>query len=261
MSSPPLPPEILDYIIDILRGEPRTLRSCCLVAKSWIPRARKHLFACVKFHSLKDLQSWKRTFPELSNSPAHHTRILSVNCFKVVEATDAAEEGWIPAFPRVECLELKTFLTSFRTLSLSPFRQFSPTIKSLRVDALVLPCSRILNLASSFPLLEDLSFVCYTLSSNSDCYTHASWPVAPLISPPFTGSLKLKPLRGLCIAARRLLDPPNRLRFRDIELSWHDEEDLRWTRELVLACRDTLKFLALTCLPSSTYWFLSVARN
>ncbi|KAF9645264.1 hypothetical protein BDM02DRAFT_3073690, partial [Thelephora ganbajun] len=52
MSSPHqshLPPEILDYIVDLLHDEPETLKQCCLVSKSWVSRTRKHLFANVEF--------------------------------------------------------------------------------------------------------------------------------------------------------------------------------------------------------------------
>ncbi|KAF9642961.1 hypothetical protein BDM02DRAFT_3104213, partial [Thelephora ganbajun] len=46
---PHLPPEILDYIVDFLYNEPETLKQCCLVSKSWVPRTRKHLFADINF--------------------------------------------------------------------------------------------------------------------------------------------------------------------------------------------------------------------
>ncbi|KAF9789198.1 hypothetical protein BJ322DRAFT_1000595, partial [Thelephora terrestris] len=47
---PYLPPEILDLVTDNLSDEPSTLKACCLVSKSWVPRTRKHLFASVKFN-------------------------------------------------------------------------------------------------------------------------------------------------------------------------------------------------------------------
>ncbi|KAF9644347.1 hypothetical protein BDM02DRAFT_3103092, partial [Thelephora ganbajun] len=46
---PYLPPETLDYIVDFLHDNRETLEQCCLVSKSWVPRARKHLFADIKF--------------------------------------------------------------------------------------------------------------------------------------------------------------------------------------------------------------------
>ncbi|KAF9644814.1 hypothetical protein BDM02DRAFT_3067122, partial [Thelephora ganbajun] len=44
-----LPPEILDCIVDFLRDQPETLKQCCLVSKSWVSRARSHLFTNVEF--------------------------------------------------------------------------------------------------------------------------------------------------------------------------------------------------------------------
>ncbi|KAF9642570.1 hypothetical protein BDM02DRAFT_3105483, partial [Thelephora ganbajun] len=49
MSDPHLPPEVCDYIVDLLHNKPDTLGWCCLVSRSWIPRTRKHLFADIKF--------------------------------------------------------------------------------------------------------------------------------------------------------------------------------------------------------------------
>jgi len=60
--SPDLMPELLDLIVDHLRGELTTLETCCVVSKSWVPRAQKHLFAHVEFH----VELWKKAFPDPS---------------------------------------------------------------------------------------------------------------------------------------------------------------------------------------------------
>jgi hypothetical protein len=70
MSDPHLPAEMLDHIVDHLQDTEYALRSCCLVSKSWIPRARKHLFFDIVFHTAKRLELWKETFPDPSTSPA-----------------------------------------------------------------------------------------------------------------------------------------------------------------------------------------------
>ena len=123
MSSVPLPQEIVDYILDTLRDEPKTLQNCCLVAKSWVPRARKHLSASIKFSSPKDIESWKKTFPDPSNSPACHTLTLLVSCPEAVTAADAEEGGWIQTFSRVLRLEVHgiTAIDNNSTISLAPF--------------------------------------------------------------------------------------------------------------------------------------------
>ena len=43
MPPPDLPGELLDHTVDHLYDARVTLKSCCLVSKSWVPRTRKHL--------------------------------------------------------------------------------------------------------------------------------------------------------------------------------------------------------------------------
>ena len=87
MTNPHLPPEILNYIVDLLCEEPESLKRCCLVSKSWIPHTRRYLFAGIQFFSMETVESWRETFPDPSNSPAYYTRTLS---FRRAEAVTAA---------------------------------------------------------------------------------------------------------------------------------------------------------------------------
>ena len=101
MPLPRLPPEISDYISNILHDEPRTLKRCCLVSKLWVPRARKHLFGRIQFTRPAQVNTWKETFPDPPNSPGFHARSLSIDCVEVFTIADAGEGGWIQAFPNV----------------------------------------------------------------------------------------------------------------------------------------------------------------
>ena len=65
--NPDLPPELLDHIVDFLHDNQTALRNCCLVSKSWIPRARKYLFAAIEFHREETLKSWRETFPAITS--------------------------------------------------------------------------------------------------------------------------------------------------------------------------------------------------
>ena len=96
-----LPPEITDFIVDLLHNEPRTLKQCCIVSKSWIPRARRHLFRWIEFDRPAQVDAWKVTFPDPANSPGHHTRSLSVSCLEVFTIADAGGGSWIQAFSNV----------------------------------------------------------------------------------------------------------------------------------------------------------------
>ena len=243
MSNPQIPPEILDHIVDNLHNEPDALRNCCLVAKSWIPRTRKHLFADVKFTSPEHLESWKTTFPDPSNSPAHHTRTLSVKCARIVTAEDGEEDGWIRTFSRVVRLDVDSGVDGSE-FSPALFRVFSesPILKSLRVASGTLSLPQIFGLVRSLPLLEDLSLVVHGIPNDNDLSVHEPPAVIPTsTSPPFTGTLELTLFKEVEPTTRRLLDLPNGLHFRHLTLKSCQEDDVRWINALIDECSDTLE--------------------
>ena len=107
MSNPDLPEELLDHIVDLLHDDSDALQSCCLVAKSWIPRTRKHLFSNVEFLSLNRLEAWEDTFPNPSTSPACYTETLFIRDRWEDDPVDVEEAGWIPAFSQVKHLGVR----------------------------------------------------------------------------------------------------------------------------------------------------------
>jgi hypothetical protein len=172
MSNLHLPVEILDHIIDYLHDTEDALRSCCLVSKSWIPRTRKHLFAHIWFHTVREVHAWKRTFPDPSTSPAHYAKTLSIDSPAVVTAVDAEVGGYIGSFSSVTGLETGADRTEpdfdQSAIPLAPFHGFSPAIKSLCLVIPALPLSQVFNLILSFPLLEDLDVILVGESSDYD---------------------------------------------------------------------------------------------
>ena len=244
MLGPHLPPELLDNIVDLLHDQPETLRQCSLVAKSWVPRTRKHLFADVKFDSASRLDLWKKTFLDPSNSPACYTHTLSVGCSHVVTEADAEEDGWIRTFSRVSRLEVGANPTSPNgwNISFNPFRKFSPTIKSLRMSILALSYSQAFNLIRSLPLLEDLALVSgYSLDADDD--PHGPQTIDLSTSPAFTGTLELLGIKHL---AYRLLSLPSGIHFRELRLRWTHAEDPVLTTALVEECAHTLESLNIS---------------
>ena len=233
-----LPPEILDLIVDHLHDETTTLKACCAVSKSWIPRTRKHLFACVELHGPRITQLWTKAFPDPHSSPARHTRTLSFEGIPVVTAAGTEVGGWIPAFCNVINLHF-----SARDLkpqsTLIPFYGLSPNVRSLRLTWI---SSEFFDLICSFPLLEDLAL---HYSAPRD-YT-AEWSV-PSTSPKLTGSLELIATIGAIFSvARRLLDLPDGLHFTKITVSCLSENDVRSATDLVSRCFDTLRSLTVCC--------------
>jgi len=259
MSSPRLPRETLDHIIDFLYDEPGTLKECCLVSKPWVPRARKHLFAKVVFRSAKDLESWKKTFPDPLNSPSYHTHTLAINRTRAVMEADARVGGLIQTFSCVVRLTLWTLgtdkpldLGNLEKIPLAPFHKFTSTLKSLHVGGLLLPCPQTFNLVRSFPLLEDLSLLGRNKLLGDGDDLHGPRIIISPTSPPFIRSLGLEIFGGMGDTVRYLLDLPNGPHFRQLSLLWHHEEDLRWTTKLVARCANTLKCLIVRCYPPCT---------
>ena len=249
MTNPSLPSEILDYVTDLLHNEPETLEQCCLVSKSWLPRARKYLFAVIKFSSASDLESWKKTFPDAANSPAYHARTLLVGCPRLVTASDAEEGGWIRAFSGVASLGVddgQRYIDAAE-VSLAPLHGFSPTLKSLRVCLIRFQQPQIFDLVHSFPLLENLSLAGRNRGPvGDDGDPHGLRTVVPSTSLSFTGSLDLKMRGGVWSAARPLLDLSNGLHFQKFTVLWDCKEDLRWIMGLVVTCSHTLELLDIT---------------
>ena len=256
-----LPPETLDLVIDFLHDEPETLRQCCLVSKSWVPRTRKHLFAVIEFHTKPEIEAWRKVFPDPSDSPARYTQSLKITCPGAITEADGVEGGWITAFSRLVRLEVEEpwrYDSSLRwVLDLAPFRNVPPTLKSLFLTSLPFPLPQAFDLIGSLPLLEDLSLVGAAASTNDDDPDQAHTVAPSSISPPFTGMLDLRLYQGNVDAANRLLNMPNGLRFRGLRSQWYRWEYLRCIVELVTACSGTLEFLDVTCLAegmTSFFW-------
>ena len=228
-----LPPEILDLIIDHLYDEPTTLKTCCVVSKSWIQRTRKHLFASVAFcPPTSSIDLWREAFPDPSNSPAHHTRHLSICGLSVVIAADAEAGGWIRTFHNLVHLYLEG-LNWMDCASLVPFHGLSPALRSLHLTC---TSPEVLDLICSFPLLEDLSLA--FLGHGSDTWN------TPSTSPKLTGSLNLNMFEGIRPLVCRLLGLPNGLRFTEVIVT-SLEEDIKSTNDLVSRCSDTLESLSV----------------
>jgi hypothetical protein len=247
MSNSRLAFELLDHTVDLLHDSRDTLKSCCLVSKSWIPRARKHLFASINLSTAEDLQAWKAMFPDPSTSPACYTKSLFVKCPLTVTASDAQEGGWIRTFSRVVHFEIDIRRRTGDYECFYPFHGFSPAIKSLLVKVFAFPPSRVFNFICSFPLLEDLSVKFYdrSLTIEGDDLDGQLVEIQSSTAPVFTGSLKLYIAYGMGSIASRLLSLPNGLRFWSLDLAWEHEDDVSLTRELVEMCHSTLQSLSI----------------
>jgi hypothetical protein len=233
-----LPPEILDIIVDLLQNEPKTLKACCLVSKAWIYRSRRHLFNRVSFRSRsRHVRHWNETFPDPSNSPAHHTQTLFISLTSLITTEDVDA---LLAFSHVSRLNIDTTQWWNQPISFVPLHGFPPTIRSLHLSFSSPQSSEIFGFVCSLPLLEDL-----TLEGryrwNQDAVRNA-----PSTSPRLTGSLELRVGAGIEHITHRLLDLPNDIQPKKIAVQWSVPEGVLSTANLVSKCSNALEYFKIT---------------
>ena len=251
MSNRCFPAELLDHVVDHLHDTRDALERCCLVSKSWVPRAREHLFADIEFRTAGALQSWKNAFPDPSTSPARFSKSLAISYPDIITVADPGESDWILAFSRVVRFAVNIHLgVNESRISLVPFYGFSPIIKSLSVLSLSdIPSPQIYNLIHSFPLLQDISVSVFAgnwvLSRILD-HSNGGHPRATVrASSPSacTGYLRLSRAGGMSPIASQLLSLPCGLHFRELTFAWNKESDVSSTMALVEKCCRTVESL------------------
>jgi hypothetical protein len=233
-----LPQEILDLIIDCLRDQPETLKSCSLVSKAWTYRTRRYNFNHVELRSRhRHVCQWEETFPNPANSPAYNTQILTISFTKFISALEA---DTLRTFCNVSRANVDTTRWYDPRSSLVPFRGFSPVLRSLHLSFAGLPSSELFGLICSFPLLEDLALVGYTGRKRDD-----EWQI-PSTSPRLTGSLELRLGGGIQSISRRFLALPDGLHFKKITIQWSVREGITPAMDLVSGSSGTLESLRIT---------------
>lgn len=251
---PKLPPELTDLIIAHLHDDVSALLACCLVHTSWIHGSRNQIFGSLSFHALSDLEEWAEHFSSASTSPAHHVQSLSVaglwNMNTLWGERFNLDELHIPllehfrSFDQVRNLALtalnlrpmanpQVYFTHVQ-YSLRSLELYSPTVSSL---------GGLVRFISSFPYLEDLAITLTSRLVNND-----EEPVYPSLqnSPPFRGNLQvLDSSNEEGVFLGKLVDLPNGVRFRSIELGCPKYEEYYQVQRLLIACGSSLEDLKL----------------
>ena len=156
------PQEIIDDIIDHFQNDypPENLRTCSLVARSWVPRSRRSLFRDVSFPGKNKFDQWCKAIPAGSEGIASYTRVLRLS------------DPWGKLMDPDFLQSRLTHFTSFRSLQslvfflvdLSGFDRISITncfrhfesVQSLVFCNVASPITNILLLTYLFPNLQRL---------------------------------------------------------------------------------------------------------
>ncbi|KAF9789338.1 hypothetical protein BJ322DRAFT_1105203 [Thelephora terrestris] len=233
MSNLCIPQEICDRIVNFLHDDPETLEQCCLVSKSWVLCTQKHIFAVVKFVIPHDLEAWKNTFPDPSNSPAHHTHTLLIYCMRGTTVADVTKGGWIQTFSSVMRFEARNVNDAVLEIFLSTFHN---TIKALHMGRSCTLLLQLVNLIYPLLVLRDLSL--------TSCDFDPGGPLTITYSnpPPLTETLGLQVSFGMTSMVHQLLDIPSGLHFRESRLI---SSNFACMGRLVEACSGTLEYLEL----------------
>lgn len=246
-----LPQELVDRVIDFLHNDRPALKASCLVHTDWIDPCRCQLFGSVTLNGLMDLESWAETFPSVLQSPAHHTRKLTL----IGLCASLGDKGLNPDKLDDSLLQhLRSFnqlrKLVFTALNLHP--RNSPELHFLHVRSSLTSLlfhspypttqKKLLHFICSFPHLENLSItgVSRWLEDGKEGYS------VPQASPPFRGMLKLAGFSdpGGKFSSR-LVDLPNNVRFRLLKLDFLRAEECKSAERLIISCAATLEELQL----------------
>ncbi|KAJ7160362.1 hypothetical protein C8R46DRAFT_1354058 [Mycena filopes] len=159
MVSPRIPPELTDYIIDLLWDSKSTLHSCSLVCTSWLPSTRHHLFESIVIRP-------DPKFLVLLLSPSNiigiYTKTLDFRCWPMLVAPSVSQNNILSRLPDAVCLRAIIF------------GSFPPSPTDLPTLPLVTSLSFQHSKFASAADLSDLLAKFTALASLELCW--ASWP-------------------------------------------------------------------------------------
>ena len=236
-----VPEDIVNEILGLLSTDSdfRSLQSCALVSKSWVPLCRRHLFHTILFTS-KDRSRWLETFPVPEESPAYYVREIHLS----IGRHDSGPEGFFGYTPWFMNVERVTLLVDerFQPFSIPPFWRLPQSVTSLTISTdAATRLIHIRNIVAQLPKLDDLS-----LSGSLVAVERRTLlGIGTALGGRFSGKLRL--LKGYASpgVVDMLLEIPTGLRFTEVQIRSMHECHLSTVR-LAEACSETLVKLSYT---------------
>ena len=230
---PRLPQETTDEILDHLATDPdfRSLRSCALVSKSWVPSCRRHLFHTIIL-TRAAMERWLEMFPVPEESPAHFVKDLQVWTGPSHFVPEQFFE-YTPWFTNVKSLSLLGYKGVI--MMQRPLIWRSPqSVTSLTITTGRITLVEIRDIMAGLPNLDSLS-----LSGKILMNSGAPQGIGTILRGRFGGKLRLVDKNaGECVTDM-LLEVPTGIHFTEIQFEW-PRKLLPSNIRLLEACSKTL---------------------
>jgi len=235
---PRVPHELIDEVLDHLADDMATLRSCSLVAKSWIYSSRRYLFNSI-FFTANDITNWNKTFPNPKDSPAGHIRDLSFCFIQPDVPIDFADR--IPYFFNVQKLTLIGRAATDPGF-ISALGQLPPSTRSVDITFSKVLNKHVVSVMQQLPNLENLSLMSMEWGG----------PIPPgtgkLIQGRLSGKLRLRRRFAHHDLLNMLMEVPTGPQFTEVEIRDARMDCFPATLKLVRACQCTLTKLHFSAL-------------
>jgi len=235
---PRVPQELVDEVLDHLADDMATLRSCSLVAKSWIYSSRRHLFNSI-FFTANDITNWSKTFPDPEDSPAWHVRDLSFCFIQPDVPIDFADR--MPYFSNVQKLTLIGRAATDPGF-ISALGQLPPSTRSVDITFSKVLNEHIVSVMQQLPNLDNLSLMSMEWGG----------PIPPgtgkLIQGRLSGKLRLRRRFAHRDLLNALMEVPTGPQFTEVEIRDARMDCFPATLKLVRACQGTLTKLHFSAL-------------
>ena len=235
---PRVPQDLVDEILDHLADDVATLRSCSLVAKSWIHPSRSHIFNNV-FFTTPDIAKWKKTFPNPEHSPAGHVRDLSFCFIHRDVPIDFADR--MPYFSNVQKLTL-IGRTATDPGFISALGHLPPSTRSVDITFSKILNTHIISVMQQLPNLDNLSLMSQEWGGPIPLGS------GKLIQGKLGGKLRLRRRFAHHDLLNTLMEVPKGLQFTEVEIRDARIHCFPATLELVSTCQDTLTKLHFSTL-------------
>lgn len=214
-----IPPELVDQIIDYLHSDPKSLNSCALVARNWLPAARYHRFRSIRFHSAKKIDSFHQFSQDAPDIlPYYQEAIICDNSGYVPASILEAAANACLTLPNLERIKFNNRIYASTPRVVTILSPIASKITTLNLSGTLFASSNdFWPLICSFPNLSTVQACGVTFGSTEET---AFLPVNTYEPPITTFSISAS-RQGFVID--HLINPPFPLRFlQDFEILYID---------------------------------------